>query len=116
MSYYQWQFLLVALAGWINRHQQDVIAYLKEENRVQRELLGRKRPRFSDDHRRRLAAKAKVLGRSALEALDSMVTPMRLLHQRLQSQGHHACRSQGNHTQLPPRHSPPSYRGGLAAR
>ena len=69
----------MALAGWINRHQRDVIAYLKEENRVQRELLGRKRPRFSDDHRRRLAAKAKVLGRSALEALDSIVTPDTLL-------------------------------------
>jgi hypothetical protein len=27
------------LAGWINRHQQDVIEYLKEENRIQRELL-----------------------------------------------------------------------------
>jgi hypothetical protein len=55
MSYYQWQFLLVALAGWINRQQQDVIAYLMEENRVQRELLGSKRPRFSDEQRRRLA-------------------------------------------------------------
>jgi len=30
MSYCQWQFLLVALAGWINRHQQDVVAYLEE--------------------------------------------------------------------------------------
>ena len=27
MSYHPWQFLLVALAGWINRHQQDVIAF-----------------------------------------------------------------------------------------
>jgi hypothetical protein len=25
MSYYPWQFLLVALAGWINRHQQDAL-------------------------------------------------------------------------------------------
>jgi hypothetical protein len=25
MSYYPWQFLLVALAGWISRHQQDVL-------------------------------------------------------------------------------------------
>jgi integrase len=54
MHYYQWQFLLVVLAGWMNRHQQDVIEYLKEENRIQRELLGGKRPRFSDDQRRRL--------------------------------------------------------------
>jgi hypothetical protein len=27
MSYCQWQFLLVALAGWVNRHQQDVKYY-----------------------------------------------------------------------------------------
>jgi len=25
MSYHPWQFLLVALAGWINRHQQDAL-------------------------------------------------------------------------------------------
>jgi putative transposase len=79
MYNYRLQFLLVALAGWINRHQQDVIEYLKEENRIQRELLGGRRPRFSDDQRRRLAAKAKALGRSALRSLDSIVTPDTLL-------------------------------------
>ena len=31
------QFLLLVLAGWVNRQQQDVIDYLQEENRV---LLG----------------------------------------------------------------------------
>ena len=56
MYNYPLQFLVVALAGWINRHQQDVIEYLKEENRVYREQLGGKRPRFSDEQRRRLAA------------------------------------------------------------
>jgi hypothetical protein len=25
MSYYPWRFLLVALAGWINRHRRDVL-------------------------------------------------------------------------------------------
>ena len=28
MSNYRWQFLLVAMAGWINRHQQDVLSGL----------------------------------------------------------------------------------------
>jgi transposase InsO family protein len=79
MSYHPWQFLLVALAGWINRHQQDVIAYLQEENQVYRELTSGKRLRFSDEQRRRLAARAKALGRRALEALDCMVTPDTLL-------------------------------------
>ena len=41
MSIHLWQFMLVTLSGWINRHQQQVIEYLKEENRVLRELLGK---------------------------------------------------------------------------
>ena len=53
-----WQLLLVALAGWINRQQQDVIEYLQEENRVLRSKLKGKRIRFTDDGRRRLAVKA----------------------------------------------------------
>ncbi len=32
--------LLMMLAGWVNRHQQDVITYLKEENKILREKLG----------------------------------------------------------------------------
>ena len=55
-----WQLLLVTLAGWINRQQQDVIAYIQEENRILRSKLKGKRNRFSDDERRRLAAKGKV--------------------------------------------------------
>jgi cytidylate kinase len=35
--------LLMMLAGWIHRHQQDVIIYLKEENRVLREKLSSRR-------------------------------------------------------------------------
>jgi len=47
MSIHLWQFMLVTLSGWINRHQQQVIEYLKEENRVLRELQGKKRLRFT---------------------------------------------------------------------
>ena len=35
--------LLVMLAGWINRQQQDMIDYLKEENKILREKLGKRR-------------------------------------------------------------------------
>ena len=28
------------LAGWMNRHQQDVVVYLKDENKIPREKLG----------------------------------------------------------------------------
>ena len=60
------QFLVVAVAGWINQQQRDVIDYLQAENRVLREQLGPRRLRFTDVQRRRLAAKAKALGRRAL--------------------------------------------------
>ena len=50
-------------AGWMNQRQLQVIDYLREENRVLREPLGGRRLRLNDDQRRRLAAKAKGLGR-----------------------------------------------------
>ena len=37
------QFLLVALAGWVNRQQLEVIEYLREENRVLKTHLGERR-------------------------------------------------------------------------
>ena len=43
------QFLLMLMAGWVNRRQVDVIDYLLEENRVLREQLGGRRLRFTDD-------------------------------------------------------------------
>jgi transposase InsO family protein len=69
------QFLMLIFAGWVNRHQQDVIEYLQEENRALREQLGGKRLRFSDQQRRRLAAKAKKVGRKGLFQIESLVTP-----------------------------------------
>lgn len=82
---YPWQIVVLALAGWINRQQLEVIEYLKDESRVLREQLKGKRIRFTDDQRRRLAAKAKKLGRKALRDLDTLVTPDTLLawHRRL---------------------------------
>lgn len=74
-----WQLLLVGLTGCINRQQHDLIEYLKEENRVLRELHGKKRLRFNDNQRRRLAARAKTLGRKALRELGTIVTPDTLL-------------------------------------
>lgn len=56
---YPFRFVLIALSGWRNGHQLLLIADLQEENRVLREQLGGKRLRFTDDQRRRLAAKAK---------------------------------------------------------
>jgi len=82
------RFVLIALAGWMNQRQLQVIEYLREENRVLREQLGERRLRLSDDQRRRLAAKAKGLGRKLLRDVATIVTPETLLrwHQRLIAQ------------------------------
>jgi hypothetical protein len=77
--------LLISLAGYLNQQQQEVINYLQEENRVLREQLGRKRLRLNDGQRRRLAVRAKKLGRRALHELATIVTPETLLawHRKL---------------------------------
>src|SRR3954464_11476596 len=82
------QFVLVALAGWMNQRQLKMIEYLREENRVLREQLGDRRVRFNDDQRRRLAAKAKGLGRKHLAEVATLVTPETLLawHRKLIAQ------------------------------
>ncbi len=74
-----WQLLLLILAGWINRHQQDAIEYLLTENQVLREKLGKRRILLNDDQRRRLAVKGKVLSRESLDKLARIVRPDTLL-------------------------------------
>ena len=84
------QFLLFCLpwpAGF-NRHQEAIIAYLQEENRVLKEQLGGRRLRLTDDQRRRLAVKGKALGRKLLRKVACIVTPDTILawHRRLIAQ------------------------------
>ena len=76
------QLVVIALAGWMNQRQRNVIEYLREENRILREQLGERRLRFKNDQRRRLAVRAKGLGR---KLLAEMVTPDTLLarHRKL---------------------------------
>ncbi|HYR44237.1 MAG TPA: hypothetical protein VER98_14505, partial [Terriglobia bacterium] len=78
-------FLVVSVAGWLNRRQQQVIEYLVEENRVLREQVGRRRLRFTDNQPRRLSTKAKKLGRKVLAEVATIVTPETLLawHRKL---------------------------------
>src|SRR5713101_875761 len=73
------RFALIAVAGWMNQRQVQMIDYLREENRVLREQLGGRRVRLNDEQRRRLAAKAKGLGRKLLAQVATIVTPETLL-------------------------------------
>src|SRR6516225_3316741 len=81
-------FLVVSISGWMNQHQHQVIEDLVEENRVLREQIGNRRIRFTDNQRRRLAAKAKKLSRKVLEQVATIVTPATLLawHRKLIAQ------------------------------
>jgi transposase InsO family protein len=63
----------------VNRSQQEIVEYLQAENRALREQLGKKRLLFTDSQRRRLAAKAKLIGRQGLFEIDALVTPNSLL-------------------------------------
>src|SRR6202521_1261005 len=81
-------FLVISIAGWMNEHQQHVIEYLIEENRVLREQIGNRRMRFTNSQRCRLAAKAKKLSRKILRHVATIVTPATLLawHRKLIAQ------------------------------
>ena len=82
------RLVLIAVSGWMNQRQLQVIDYLREENRILREQLGGRRLRLDDDQRRRLAVKAKALGRRVLAEIATIVTPETLLawHRKLIAQ------------------------------
>ncbi len=91
------RFVLIAVAGWMNQHQLQIIDYLREENRVLREQLGGRRVRLNDDQRRRLAARAKGLGRKLLAEVATIVTPETLLawHRKLIAQKYDGSHKRG---------------------
>lgn len=79
MFIHPFHLVLSALAHWVNREQAAIIDYLREENRVLCDRLGPERLRFTGAERRRLAAKAKLVCRSVLREIGSLVTPDTLL-------------------------------------
>mgnify|MGYP001037844704 CR=1 FL=1 len=74
-----WHLMLVILASWINRQQQEVIEYLHTENAVLEEKLGTRRILLTDDQRRRLAVKDKLIGRKRLEQFGPLFSPDTIL-------------------------------------
>jgi transposase InsO family protein len=82
----------------MNQRQLQIIDYLREENLVLREQLGARRMRLNDDQRRRLAAKAKGLGRKLLAGVATIVTPETLLawHRKLIAQKYDGSGKRGS--------------------
>src|SRR5260370_8956866 len=74
-----WHLLFVILAGWVNRQQQEVIDYLRTENQILKEKIGKSRILLDDNQRRRLAVKGKVLGRKLLGQIGTLVIPYTIL-------------------------------------
>ena len=74
-----WHLVTIFLASWINRQQQEVIEYLRTENAVLKEKLGKKRIMLNNDQRRRLAVKGKILGRKVLDKVGTLFTPDTIL-------------------------------------
>ncbi len=74
-----WTMLLAMMAGWMNRQQQDMIDYLKEENKILREKLGPKRIFLNNDQRKRLAILGKSLGRKLLSEVSTAFSPDTIL-------------------------------------
>ena len=89
------QLLLATFAGWVGRRQTAVITYLVEENRILKEQLesGGRRLRFTDDQRRRLAAKGKPVVFENSIALQGNHLLHVLIHRR------HSSRLSSNTTQ-----------------
>jgi putative transposase len=71
--------LVAMVAGWIQRHQQQVISYLQEENRVLKAHLDGRGLHLTDTERRRRAALAHPLGRKRLKDVATIATPDTLL-------------------------------------
>jgi transposase InsO family protein len=83
-----WQLLGMILAGWVNRRQQAVIEYLRTENQLLREKLGKRRIILDDTQRRRLAVKGKILDHKLLGEVATLFTPDTILrwHHKLVAQ------------------------------
>ena len=57
------RFVVIAVAGWMNQWEYQMIDCLREESPVLCEQFSPRRLRFNDDQRGRLAVKAKGLTR-----------------------------------------------------
>jgi len=85
-------FFLPLFSGWVSRQQQAVIEYLREENRGLPAAQQSPRLRPTDDQRRRLAVKCKVVSLRRLASLAGIVTDTILCWYRRRSTRSVRCR------------------------
>ena len=80
-----WELAFAIHTSWVHREQQESNDYLRTENQVLKEYIGKKRILLTDDQRCRLAVKGKVLGRKRLEEVGTLFTPDTILrwHRKL---------------------------------
>jgi len=75
--------LLAMMAGWLNRHQQQAIEYLKVENSILRDELlkatGKKRILLNDSQKRRLATLGRGLGKKLLSDICTVFSPATIM-------------------------------------
>jgi len=97
------QIFVAAFLGWLDREQRDVIAFLREENRVLKAQLGGRRLRLDDEQRHRVAVLGQRLGPGLLRECATLVTPDTILrwHRELVA---------GKWTDARPRHGRPGVR------
>jgi putative transposase len=83
-----WQLLLSIVVGWINNEQKKINEYQRTVIQVLLEKMGKNRILLNDDRRRRLAVKAKILGRKVLAQVGALFTPDTILrwHRELVAQ------------------------------
>jgi hypothetical protein len=67
--------LLMGLTGWLERREQEAVAYLVEDNRLLRRQINGRQLRFTDGDRRRLATRAHRVGRPTLQKIATIATP-----------------------------------------
>lgn len=76
---FPFHIVLAVLCGWLQREQEDVIAFLREENRVLKARLNGQRLLLHDGKRRRLAQLGHRLRRPVLASVVTIVTPDTIL-------------------------------------
>lgn len=90
-------FLILTVAGWLQRRMEAQIEYLIAENALYKQRLGHAGLRLTDPQRRRLAIKAKAVWRKDLARITTIATPDTILgwYRRLVAQKYDGSAKRG---------------------